>query len=263
MKRISTLNPAKLNVEDIIEPTHPMDVYFEGIYPDVHLNMPVTSRGFLYYYTPPGLGPLASSIRLRCIPDRSAEAFHLADDFTFSNGLPWQIMAGQMGVYDAYEGLRKKLLYDGLWTIEDHKRIFDIFSKRRILYPDRTLFSLEQDFPLTLNAHLTLTMVGKSEASSFGLYFLGTKKDKEWMWPFAGDTIARFERAPPGKSAMRMRIVRVLTPIRRIIPGYSGPYLEPVEGELLSVVRKSGEIRPWTLPLTDSGNSKALRLLMD
>ncbi|KAJ7483840.1 hypothetical protein B0H11DRAFT_1201300 [Mycena galericulata] len=270
--RISTLNPEKLTGEDIVDldRTRSLHIYFEGIYPDVLLwyrpaYVPFPSKGlaFLYYHSLPGLGPLSSSLRLRCVSAPTLEAFRSGRDLSLPNGLPWRILAGQMAVYDIYEGLRKKLIRDKLWTKDDHAEIFRIFQARRILYPERTLFSLQQPFPLTLNERLALTIAGKGAQRDFALKVLSTG-DKVDPWQFSGHTIAHFERSSGDKPAVCIRILRVYSPIRWLIDQDAGPYCEPAAGELLGMVdNESGEIRPWTYPLTNNANSKALRLLMD
>ncbi|KAJ7268272.1 hypothetical protein C8J57DRAFT_1324814 [Mycena rebaudengoi] len=192
--RISTLDPLRLTVDDIVTPGgDSLVVYFDGIYPEARLSYQHPTIEFphrigdcfLYYYCPPGHTPFSSSLRLRMIEEPSVEAFQHGEDFKFKNGLPWQIMACQMAVYDVYEGLRKKLIVDGLWTTQDHQEIFDIWEDRGVLFPERTLFSLNQEFPLTLNSNLTLTMAGKGEHRNFALHVLGTG-DKVYKWPFSG-----------------------------------------------------------------------------
>ncbi|KAJ7118395.1 hypothetical protein C8R44DRAFT_790667 [Mycena epipterygia] len=269
-QRISTLNSERLTVDDIVKFDYngSLHIHFDGIYPDVWIHQkPVPGeRGFLYYHSLPGSPALASSLRLRLIQRSSVEAFHSGHDFRLENGLVWQLIAGQMAIYDIYEGLRKQLIQEGLWTDEDQQNIFNVFRDRGVLFPERTLFHLEQEFPFTLNGNLTLTMVGKNEHRNFAMHVLGTG-DKGYRWPFSGNTIARFERSTHpecvSRPAVCIRIMRVFTPIRRLIYGYTGPHCKPVAGELLSVVTPSGEIRPWTYPLTKNENSRALGLLMD
>ncbi|KAF8180792.1 hypothetical protein K438DRAFT_1841834 [Mycena galopus ATCC 62051] len=285
--RLSTLNPTKLTPKDIFNPGgEPLHVFFDNIYPDVVLpyRHPDTSfpgvSATVFCFT-----PFSSSIRLRQVAT--------GRDVTFENGLPWQIMACQMAVYDTYEGLRKKLIADGLWTTEDHAAVFDSWKDRRALFPERTLFALGQEFPLSLDANLTLTMAGKGEHRNFALRVLaaddrpcghsdkyrwvweGTEipwgDDSPLRWPFSGDTIARFEPSPlpehtsPSGSptALCIRLLRQLTPIHRLIYAYPGP--TPAVGELLPApidALPEEAVRPWTYPLTNNANSRALRLLM-
>ncbi|KAJ7101964.1 hypothetical protein C8R44DRAFT_808928 [Mycena epipterygia] len=273
-RRISTLNSQRLTVEDILDFSNfdprsaGQRIHFDGIYPDVwiHPTENPNCAGFLYYHSRPGLPALASSLRLRLISTPSVEAFQTGRDFCLNSGLVWQIMAGQIAVYDSYEGIRKQLVREGLWTKDDHSDIFSVFGDRRVLYPDRTLFRLEQPFPFTLHNNLTLTVVGKSEQRKFSLRVLETE-DYVRRWHFSGDTIARFERSNHpdhvASPAVCIRILRALTPIHRLDHGYIGPYCEPMTGELLSVLTLSGEIRPWAYPLTKNANSKALSLLID
>ncbi|KAJ6487411.1 hypothetical protein C8R47DRAFT_1127259 [Mycena vitilis] len=270
-ERISTLDPRKLTVDDIVDPSYskPQIVNFDNIYPEARLwfnpgeQFPSTGDCFLYYHCPPGTTAFSSSIRLRRISKYSVKAFQHGSDLTFPNGLPWQIMACQMAVYDIYEALRKKLIADGLWTRQEHAEIYEIFRDRGKLFPDRTLFSLQQEFPLSLNSNLTLTMAGKGEHRNFALHVLGTG-DKVYKWPFMGNTIARFERSPlpehETSPAVCIRIMRVFSPIRRLIYRYPGP--KPAAGELLPSTDASGEVRPWAYPLTNNANSRALRLLL-
>lgn len=189
-RRISTLNLEMLTVDDLVkfDPyNQSLHIHFDGIYPDVliHQEPAPTDRGFLYYHSPPGSPALASSLRLRLISPGSAEAFHSGHDFRLDNGLVWQLMAGQIAIYDIYEGLRKQLIKEGLWTNEDQANIFDVFRDRGVLFPERTLFHLAQEFPFTLNGNLTLTMVGKNKHRNFALHVLGTD-DKVYRWPFSG-----------------------------------------------------------------------------
>lgn len=169
-----------------------LHIYFDGIYPDADLwyrypkiRFPSECLGFLYYHSPPGLGAVASSIRFRRISQRSVGAFARGQDLLLPNGLPWQIMASQVAVYDMYEGFRKKLIEENLWSDEDHTEIFRIFLNRRKLFPERTLFSLEQEFPLTLDESLILTMVGKDEQRECAMPVFGTD-GKMNRWPFSG-----------------------------------------------------------------------------
>ncbi|KAK7030144.1 hypothetical protein R3P38DRAFT_2775565 [Favolaschia claudopus] len=283
--RISTLDPLKLTPADEVLPrftnSAPLHVFFDKIYPDVYLyyrhpggrfpwwKVEGKTKGFLYYHCPPGYSPFSSSIRMRLVDGLpTPTAFRRGRDLSFENGLPWQLMASQIAVYDIYEGVRKKLVADGLWTAEDHKYVFEAWKNRRILFPDRTLFSLDQEFPLTLNSYLNLTMAGKGEHRNFRHRLLSTL-DKEVNWAFSGlirsgETIARFERSPLPKHASSpavcIRILRALSPIERLIETYPGPL--PTVGELLQTTNRSGHACAWTFSLTNSPNSKALELLM-
>ncbi|KAJ7626224.1 hypothetical protein B0H17DRAFT_1188067 [Mycena rosella] len=176
-QRISSLNPEKLTTDDIVEfGNDGLHIHFDGIYPDVWIiqGPPTAARGFLHYLCCPRMLALASSLRLRLISTPSVEAFPSGHDACFSNGLVWQLMAGQMAIYDVYEGFRKQLIKEGLWAQEDQENIFRVFQNRGVLFPDRTLFYLEQEFPFTFNGNLTLTLVGKNEHRNFALHVLGT-----------------------------------------------------------------------------------------
>ncbi|KAJ6549595.1 hypothetical protein DFH09DRAFT_1169092 [Mycena vulgaris] len=278
---ISSLNPKRLTPDDHWFPsTDNRTVIFDGIYPQVRLSyriqrsddpMPIRfpeTAGFLYYRSDPGpLSPVSDSVRFRETPHASLEGFQQGQDLLLPNGLPWQIMAGQIASLNGsgpdvfrYEGLRKKLLAEGLMDEDDLHYIRAVHKDRQLWYPSLTLFSLEQPFEFVFDKNLILTMVGRTGERRFVSRFHGGPVPS---WLFSGSVLARFELSrnpsPTDVATVSIRVLKIVDPVRSLVPNDPGPLCVPTEGDFLRVKRASGEPRPWTFALRgDSANVKAL-----
>ncbi|PIL26331.1 hypothetical protein GSI_12087 [Ganoderma sinense ZZ0214-1] len=196
----------------------------------------------LYYYSPPApCTPLAGALRLRTLPSLSGnpkawtpqsvrDAFARGHDFCVLAGMPWHIpvLALPLGSYDA---VRAMLLHEGLVAprvMHDAGREGRRWSLKR--HSSRVLSRFGQPFVVDLSTkRLRFYFVGRRMVYKHVLWDLcswNPRDTHEAYQPFTGKLICAFERSTypghVGKTFVRIRVVKVLTPVRRN-PLYSGP----------------------------------------
>ena len=97
----------------------------------------------------------------------------------------------------------------------------------------------------------------------------------DYFYEIAGTALARFERSTllehVGKRTVVLRFLKMITPVKCIIPSYDGHICRPEEGELYRRSRyNSLEKRMWSVNIDNKFESKGscsiiqgLRLLWD
>ncbi|KAJ7099465.1 hypothetical protein B0H15DRAFT_771262 [Mycena belliarum] len=218
---------------------------------------PPHARGYLYYHPPPLNSLLAGSIRLRVGSNNAP-----GSDLLLPNGLPWQVTLPELVKYAHCATALSKLLQEGLVSPETVDHCRQLFSQRRLLFPEILLLRFDQPFALAMDqAELRLIVVGRDRFARF------TKQklfgDPAPRYPFKGRLVARFELSPDSTRCF-IRILRVVTPVECVEPSYVGKIIEPKAGDYLTY-RTRGALVPWSLDLTPgtSLSADALRLLLD
>ncbi|KAJ7094782.1 hypothetical protein C8R44DRAFT_813906 [Mycena epipterygia] len=227
----------------------------------VALCFPQGSDGFLYHCPVPGpLSPVCDSVRFRVTSVPSLEGFHQGQDLRSPNGLPWQIMIGQIASVASLLPLRTKLIHDDHLKGSDFSHIGVVQGGRAKFNPSCTLFSLDQPFELVFDKLLTLHLVGRLGYQRFTTRFHTAADDSSTSWPFSGSAVARFERSTDCPDTVVMRVLTIVKAVQPLIPDYTGPLCMPIEGDLIHVKDASGQPRPWSIDLRgDSPNVKALK----
>ncbi|KAJ7485137.1 hypothetical protein B0H11DRAFT_1806473 [Mycena galericulata] len=241
------------------------------------LRFPPFTRGFLYYYAPPHLPPMARGVRFRITPGSHTSTFPLGFDL-LHDGLPWQIplhtiacAVGDMAI------LRDQLLQEGLVTHADLDQCLAATPNKKRLDHRLTLFGLHQPFPVTFNRGQFALIVGKTAIKRWAYAYTFADNRIQYrplVRPYTGSALAQFELSPlPEHAAARattlvLRITKFLEPPTCMLPGYDGYIPPPAEGAL--VCRPMGHSRaarlqPWHCDVAAeaSESAKVLRMLIE
>ncbi|KAG5642201.1 hypothetical protein DXG03_003417 [Asterophora parasitica] len=205
---------------------------------------PPSSRGFLYYHQDPSLPPTATEIRFRLTPTPDPTSFSTGSDLLY-NSSPWSIPLHTLVTVKLYAGFRAQLIADRLidpalmLTLQHAWKGCTIMTSRG----PSVIHALDHAFEIDLQkVHSQYSILTTRAFGSINLSALfvdsrgGLRKS-----PYAGRLLLRFERSPLPehvRAASRppvlvLRVLKVLSPIEILIPGYDMHKLPPIEGELL------------------------------
>ncbi|KAJ7724357.1 hypothetical protein B0H16DRAFT_1596490, partial [Mycena metata] len=275
---ISTLNATLIRPDDYLDLSNRRDPFIgfthtpKGYNRQVHymsdrlakVPFPENCAGFLYYRRDPHAAPLEGSIRFRRTPDAQPSSFSSGQDLLLPSGMPWQVNLHQVARYSNTR-FSDQLLRENLATTIQFDRCRSLFRTTRGS-ASLILFRLDQEFPVNFDNAIHLTVVLDETLMSFNTALFRATVDRARRPPFTGSAIVRFEPSvDDGRRLLRMRIVKIVTPVASIIPGYEqGRILEPKEGELLTLALRGGNPAPWELDLgSKSQFADAMRALWD
>ncbi|KAF8198378.1 hypothetical protein K438DRAFT_1759744 [Mycena galopus ATCC 62051] len=236
---------------------------------------PPGTRGFLYYYVPRHLPPMAGGLRFRITPRGHPASFEDGHDL-LHEGLPWEIsLVNIASAVGRKTVLRDQLLKEGLVTQADLDHCCAITPNKKRLDPKITLYRLAQPFPVAFHRGLYAWVVGEAEIKPWSYAFMFADNRAQYrplVRPYTGSALAQFELSTlpehAGRPVVVMRIVKMLTPPTCVVPGYDNAIPTPVEGELF--LRPMGHARatrlqPWYCDLAaeSSDSAAALRTLVE
>ncbi|KAJ6524432.1 hypothetical protein DFH09DRAFT_937255, partial [Mycena vulgaris] len=222
---------------------------------------PVGTRGFLYYYAPPDLPPMAGGLRFRITPASRPSSF--PDGFDLLREGP--AMGGpppdhRLRLSAAKRSFRNQLLAERLVSHEDLERCRAVSPTKKRLDPKITLYRLNQPFPVAF--HHWPARSGSSTTAR--------RRRSPGPTPTCS-ALAQFERSAlpehAGTDTLVMRIVKMLTAPTCVLPDYDGYLPPPAEGAL--VHRRMGHARavrlqPWHCDVAGpSDSAAALRILVE
>ncbi|KAJ6452325.1 hypothetical protein C8R47DRAFT_1229490 [Mycena vitilis] len=225
---------------------------------------PDHSSGFMYYHNPPQATPLEGSVRLRPTPDERWESFFNGKDLTLPSGAVWELNLPQLACRKALSPFCDQLLYDKLVAPEQLARCRELFA----ITPSLTLFRLEQEFPVNFGRTINLSILGEVlHRLALTTVFTETV-DGMQTFPWRGTALAHFEASTrpefAGRRVIHLRIVKIIEPVKCTLGGFEGRMIEPKDGELLTLSRRSTAPEPWACDLDrDTRRAVALRTLWD
>ncbi|KAF9466179.1 hypothetical protein BDZ94DRAFT_1319807 [Collybia nuda] len=216
---------------------------------------PKHSKGFLYFYIPPGQSPISGELRLRITPTKDPASFEDGYDFTKSDGFHWRVQLPKMPM-----SLRNLAVRDGLVSkslLAEVDRVASEYLSKRRFAPIH--FYLEQPFFVDFSSYtLRIFCAGKGQLRLVKI----RNPAREWRpaWrnlkpPYTGtcDTaVVRLELSTlpehAAGSVIVFRVLKILQPVECVWPNYDGYQVQPEEGSLITIC-DDGVYRPWTIKL--------------
>lgn len=122
---------------------------------------PMNSRGFLYYYVPPGQSPIAGELRFRVTPTSNPASFDEGHNLTTLNGFYWRMQFHAMP-----EALRNLALRDQPITpTVDTEHILEVDARTPALH------YLEQPFFFKFeHAYITIACIHNGDVQRIRFY---------------------------------------------------------------------------------------------
>lgn len=245
---------------------------------------PPGTRGVFYYHQPPDRPSIAGELRFRVCD--SVSHFFDGTDQTTEWGSPWRSPFYWIVKLNTWESVLNLLVDEGCvqqQVVDDVKRLPRIKQSEHRRY----LYDLDEPFLVPLDSlNLEIAFITRHSVNLVNFKRLFASR---LTCPYKGECIllllndlkilktwvqglirARFERSTidpdhntDDKTTLVLRVLKVLTPIQRVIPG-EHHIAEPHPGKLLLKRRKgpTQNFEPWTFPISVENldpNSNALR----
>ena len=248
---------------------------------------PPDMKAFLYFYASPEKPRIAGELRLRITSSDDAASFERGSDLLLSNGQPWSRPLFVLPRY--YIPLYEKLREDGL-VPDDLDRVLSTVNASKY-YPrsGHCLYTLNDtfivDFSRKWSSYLAITEKSiekfifwrifadrrnKCSTSPYTgahikLYPISRYSCIDYFHESIGSALVRFERStlPEHKGARTvvLRFLKIITPVRCVIPLYDGYIRCPKEGELYQRSRHRGRPQAWSVNI-DSDKPNGLNSIV-
>ena len=222
------------------------------------LHYPPDTKAFLYYFTPPDKPRIAGELRLRVTSSDNPASFESGSDLLESDGQPWS--RPLYTVSKCYIPLYDKLREDQL-VPDDLDRALSSFPPKATRFRrSHHLYSLNDEFIIDFSGERRFRVI--TEQGMISLPFIGPfteRRDQTERTPYigaytndhfilflgsneyVGSALARFERSTlpdhEGTRTIVLRYLKIISPVKCVIPFYDGFIARPKEGELF---RKCG-----------------------
>lgn len=175
------------------------------------LPFPPGTRGFLHYYSPEDVPPMAGEIRFRVTTGPDVSSFDDGSDLLVPDGVPWKVplmslTKGSRGAKRRYDELQKLLLSDKLVTPELLTQCSHSLDAAPRLPKPRSIIihSIHQFIPVSFRTPgLSVYLISKDTLHPVMLNL-----------PFMDKSKGHFQRPYSGKSHASLAIL-VLTRLRR------------------------------------------------
>ncbi|KAF5377939.1 hypothetical protein D9615_006726 [Tricholomella constricta] len=203
---------------------------------------PPNTRGFLYWHHDPSLPPTAGGIRFRLVPEPDPTLFASGTDLLYPNAVPWTIHILSLACSNSdYASMKAQLIAERLVDTASFESL-DKGTPRHKWY-SIFIHKLDQPFELDITRHFSVIRIISRTRS--GKVYLRTLL-YDWRafvkgFPYTGRILVRFEPSPfpeharpaPRPPVIVLRVLKILTPIKVILPQYDMHVPVPVEGALL------------------------------
>ena len=216
---------------------------------------PPDTKGFLYYFPSPKKTLLSGELRFRVASSDDPASFESGSDLMMINGQAWSRPLCVVSKYyiPLYEKLREELLVpDELDAVlSTFPRRFAKFRQSQLLYTLNDTFIINLSSPKHI---LTVVTEQGYESLRFDSLFMETR-DGARLFPYTGESLSlvfprfmmilnefvgrslvRFERSTlpdhKGTRTVVLRFLKIITPVKCLIPHYDGNIVQPEEGEL-------------------------------
>ena len=223
----------------------------------LNITFPPDTKAFLYYFTPPEKPPIAGELRLRVASSNDLASFKSGADLMRTDDQPWSrpLLSLFQHYFPLYEKLREERLVP-----DDLDKTLSTFPSYPIRYRRcHIIYSLNDTFIIDFHqSQLSLSVITEQGVvrlpfrdqfydcrirwKGVGIYtgpFLTTFSRYSYIdysREFVGSALARFERSTLpdhiGTRTVVLRFLKIITPVKCIIPLYDGYISCPREGEL-------------------------------
>ena len=232
---------------------------------------PPDTKGFLYYFPSPKKTRISGELRFRVASSDDPASFESGSDLMMINGQAWSRPLCVVSKYyiPLYEKLREELFVpDELdAALSTFPRKYCNFRQSQLLYTLNDTFIVNLSSPKQI-----LTVVTEQGIESLRLdsLFMETR-DGAKLFPYTGESpsldfprlmtlnefvgsaLFRFERSTlpdhKGTRTVVLRFLKIITPVKCLIPNYDGSIVQPEEGELYQRIP-----RGKTVPIARSVN---------
>ncbi|KAF5377923.1 hypothetical protein D9615_006760 [Tricholomella constricta] len=245
-RRIQTLNRDLLTASDFVDLSHLR-------YPCIQLHtgsakfrymssnqigkpFPPNTRGFLYWHHGTNGG-----IRFRLVPEPDPNLFSTGTDLLYPNAVPWTIHLLSLACNSEYASIKAKLTADRLVDTAS----FESLQKgpAHLSRNSALIHRLDQPFELDISSQSNTILIISPTRWGKALLpkFLRDWRASVRSVPYTGRILVRFELSPfpeharpaPRPPVIVLRVLKILSPIKVILPQYDMYVPVPVEGALL------------------------------
>ncbi|KAF5377845.1 hypothetical protein D9615_006728 [Tricholomella constricta] len=260
-RRIQTLNRDLLTASDFVDLSHrrePTIKLHTGTACIIYLAskihktepFPPNTRGFLYWHHDPSLPPTAGGIRFRLVPEPDPTLFSTGTDLLYPNAAPWTIHLVNLACSGAYASMKAQLIAERLVDTTSIESFEKTSPSPKYRWNSIFIHKLDQPFELDISRHLNVIRI-ISQTRSGKAYLTELLRDQRvsvQSFPYTGRILVRFEPSPfpeharpaPRPPVIVLRVLKILTPIKVILPQYDMHVPVPVEGALLGKKPKGG-----------------------
>jgi len=207
---------------------------------------PQDLKAFLYYYMSPEKPRIGGELRLRVVSSDDPASFERGSDLLRTKGQPWfrPLYSLSKHSHRLYEKLREdQLIPDDLDAV-----LSNLPSKKMYHRRSQFLYTLDDTFIIDFSIYSSKLFV-ISERGAAVLRLKGAFSDDRKLWtrnhqrPYTGSALARFERSTlperEGTRTVVLRLLKIITPVKCVIPLYDGFICCPKEGELYPTNNRS------------------------
>jgi hypothetical protein len=217
------------------------------------LSYPPNTKAFLYYYTLPEIPRIGGELRFRVASSDDPASFESGSDLMKPNGQVWSrpLFVLSKAYIPLYEKLREELFVpddlDAVLSTFPHT--FGQYRQSQCLYTLNDTFIV--NFSASKQAVAVITEQGMEKLRLRGLFsekihgrpYTGESPSPSLHSPrlmilneFVGSALVRFERSTfpdhIGTRTVVLRFLKIITPVKCVIPLYDGKIAQPEEGEL-------------------------------
>ena len=252
-----------------------------------HSPSPPDTKAFLYFSTPPGKPRIAGELRLRVASSDDYASFESGSDLE-SNGQPWSLPLCTLSKYSTPNILYEKLREEQL-VPNDLDKVLSSFPDRCLRYRQvQVLYTLNDTFIANFGPTKRSFNIITEQGAETLLY---SKVFFDWRimsHPYTGayknyhlsillddsnksigNALARFERSTlpehKGTRTVVLRFLKIVTPVKCVLPLYDSHIVPPQEGELYRRTLRSFQQRVWSVNIDKQkcGLNQRLRLLWE
>ena len=250
---------------------------------------PPDTKAFLYYSIPSGKPRIAGELRLRVASSDDHASFESGSDLLDKDGHPWTRPLYYLP--QIYSPLYLKLMEEKLVSDDLDRVLSSLLSVHPFpRYHRPHLYTLNDPFVVDFHTtRLSLFIITEQGVRilPFSRVFTESRSNCEGRRPytgayisrhsyidsheFVGSALARFERStlPEHKDARTvvLRFLKIITPVKCVIPSYDNYICPPKEGELYrrSKISLKLDQSVWSVNIDQTKGSmiRGLRLLWD
>ncbi|KAF5376475.1 hypothetical protein D9615_008623 [Tricholomella constricta] len=237
----------------------------------IRSRFPPDARGFLYYHQDPRLPLTAGEIRFRVTAGPDPALFDAGKDLLDPHGTFWSIHLLKLINSKIHRAFKEILGKDELLDPKFLRTIEKSWVGIRFCQSMRMLYYLEQPFEAILKPKTPLVNLRVVTPHAFDELrihnFLVDYRSDIGASPYTvthpGRLLLRFERSTlpehAGSDVVVIRVLKILEPLKVVIPMYDMAVPMPCEGELLQI-RYRNKNRPYSMDLNNPTSSmKALQ----
>jgi len=243
-------------------------LFYDSTPSQIHHPYPPDTTGFLYYFTPPGKPRISGEIHFRIASNDDHVSFESGSDLLRLNGQPWSRSLYTVSKY--HIPLYEKLREEG-FVPDDLDAVLSTFPPK--IRTCHHLYTLDDTFILDfekMGIYFTVITEKGMERVKLGRP-CAEKYLRKLRAPYTGSALARFERSThpdhKGTRTVVLRFLKIIRPVKCVIPFYDDYIVSPKEGELHRRCKTRHDLSNppvWSVDIDKSVSMlRGLRLIWD